>query len=233
MNPFDLALLMKQFINVITDKAKSAELRNKELVLGKRLGGGRESEVFQSSWLGVQVAIKYFLDEEPDENQENQENPSASSKSKEKFKGFSNEVAILMSLGHKNIVTFMGFGAPQFIVMEYMPKGSLFHILGSKIALDKDLKHRLILDIISGMSYLHNGDPYIIHQDMKSLNLLVDDHWNVKISDFGISRQRYSKKEISNEQESNSHGSTLQWLAPEYIKQDLIPLKEMDIYAFG
>jgi serine/threonine protein kinase len=68
------------------------------------------------------------------------------------------------------------------IIMEYMPRGSLFKILhNTNQPLDKKRRLRMALDVARGMNYLHRRNPPIVHRDLKSSNLLVDKNWNVKV----------------------------------------------------
>jgi serine/threonine protein kinase len=240
---FNMKQGMKDFLNVITNKSEHAKVSKEQLILGQKLGGGIESEVFKSSWLGTDVAVKYFRYPENLKNFSSVKS-ATSYDSKDNLKSFCNEVAMLMGLRHKNIIMLMGFGVvlpSQFIVMEYMPKGSLFDVLASKDFIDAELKHKFITDIVDGLAYLHTGSPPILHQDLKSLNLLVDSDYTIKISDFGIAKELKTKKLLenvnemneTNENESISHGGTLQWLAPECIVDEIPPTKEADIYALG
>lgn len=74
------------------------------------------------------------------------------------------------------------------------------------------------------MSYLHSFQPPIIHRDLKTHNLLVDDHWNVKVADFGLSRPQSLA--------TMSAAGTPQWSAPEVIRQEKYTTKA-DVYSFG
>jgi serine/threonine protein kinase len=60
------------------------------------------------------------------------------------------------------------------------------------------------------MAYLHTRSPPILHLDLKSPNILIDDRWRVKITDFGLSRTRHSTY-VS----STAQGGTPEWMAPE------------------
>jgi len=94
---------------------------------------------------------------------------------------------------HPHTLTFMGLctNHPDIcIITEYMPRGSVYQILHNKtIELSWDLIRRMALDTCKGMNYLHCSNPIIIHRDLKSHNLLVDESWKVKVSDFGLSRK--------------------------------------------
>lgn len=114
------------------------------------------------------------------------------------------------------------------IVMEYLSRGSLFdylHIKGYK-----PVESRIIsfcLDIAVGMVYLHG--KFIIHCDLKSSNLLINQNWKVKISDFGLSqiiklRQAKSKKAMKM--------GAPQWMAPQIMRGEKYEFAS-DVYSFG
>jgi serine/threonine protein kinase len=66
------------------------------------------------------------------------------------------------------------------IITEYMPRGSLYRILHDrKLSIDFPLMKRICLDVAKGMNYLHKEG--VIHRDLKSHNLLVAEHWTVKV----------------------------------------------------
>jgi serine/threonine protein kinase len=237
---------MKDFVEVITHKSENAKLEAQELVLGEKIGGGFESEVFKSTWMGTDVAVKYFKYQQPSREIGSQHGSAGSYEMKDNIKSFATEVAIMMSLRHKNIIQLMGFGysAPhQFIVMEFMPRGSLFDVLGHKdTTIDAARKASFISGIVSGVAYLHGAKTPVLHQDLKSLNILVDQDWTLKIADFGIAKELKKKgkkikkafAEGEEEIESDTHGGTLQWMPPENIIAETPErTKEVDIYALG
>ena len=75
------------------------------------------------------------------------------------------------------------------------------------------------------MNFLHTHSPIIIHRDLKSLNLLVDQDWNVKVSDFGLSRFKVSSL-------MTGQCGTYQWMAPEVVRGHNYTEKA-DVYSFG
>ncbi len=88
-----------------------------------------------------------------------------------------------------------------FIIQEFMPKGNLFEYLANPaVLLDEHTRLKMAKDIALGMVYLHQRKPPIIHKDLKSLNILVDELSRLKICDFGmqanthIIRTHYSKR---------------------------------------
>ena len=76
------------------------------------------------------------------------------------------------------------------MVTEYCSKGDLFTLLHKDrhISLDKKTKLRFAIEIAMGMNYLHEFQPPIIHRDLKSLNVLLDSNFKIKIADFGLTK---------------------------------------------
>ncbi|RHY32467.1 hypothetical protein DYB32_002537 [Aphanomyces invadans] len=85
---------------------------------------------------------------------------------------------------------------------------------------------RFINDTAKGMSYLHNFQPPILHRDLKSPNLLVDCHYAIKISDFGLSRVK------AHVQTMTGNCGTVQWMAPEVLGNQKYTEKA-DVFSFG
>lgn len=81
-----------------------------------------------------------------------------------------------------------------FIVVEFMSRGSLEHLLRDA-AVDLPFAKRLqfLHDCAQGMQFLHECNPPLVHRDLKSGNLLVDDNWVVKVADFGTAKKRQGR----------------------------------------
>ncbi|KAK4751827.1 hypothetical protein SAY87_020625 [Trapa incisa] len=142
-------------------------------------------------------------------------------------------VATMKRVRHPNVVLFMGAVTRRphlSIVMEYLPRGSLYrliHSLASGEILDQRRRLRMALDVAKGLNYLHNLSPPIVHWDLKSPNLLVDRNLTVKVCDFGLSRFK-ANTFIS----SKSVAGTAEWMAPEFLRGE--PSNEKsDVYSFG
>ncbi|KAH7365314.1 hypothetical protein KP509_18G020300 [Ceratopteris richardii] len=107
-------------------------------------------------------------------------------------KEFLNEIDLLSRVHHKSLVRLLGYSneEKQVLVYEFMSKGSLFeHLHGhsKNSVLPWVTRLRIILNAAQGLSYLHEGcSPQIIHRDVKSSNILLNDQMEAKISDFGI-----------------------------------------------
>lgn len=128
--------------------------------------------IYRGKWRETTVAIKIFKIE-----------------SDNAVRDFFSECAAMEALRHPNIVMYLGActKAPNFaIVLEYCTRGSLWSTIQNlEIPLSWDERRRFALDTAKGVNYLHMCNPPIIHRDLKSLNLLIDDSNRVKLADFG------------------------------------------------
>ncbi|KFK28870.1 hypothetical protein AALP_AA7G059100 [Arabis alpina] len=199
---------------LITDS--SCEIRWEDLQLGEEVGRGSFAAVHRGVWNGSDVAIKVYF--------EGDYNAMTLTECKK-------EINIMKKLRHPNVLLFMGAICSEeksAIVMEYLPRGSLFKILhNSNQPLDKKRRLRMALDVARGMNYLHRRNPPIVHRDLKSSNLLVDRNWNVKVGDFGLSTWKNATF-LS----SRSGKGTPQWMAPEVLRSE--PSNEKsDVFSFG
>jgi serine/threonine protein kinase len=192
-----------------------------ELKLGRRIGAGSFGVVYTADWNGTEVALKQMHDK------------SLSSSNVQEFSG---EIRMMQGMRHPNIVLFLGavIQAPRLsIVCELMPLGSLHALLhgktqnGVELATNGRLRRQMAQDCARGMSYLHSRSPPVVHHDLKPANLLVDSHWTLKVSDFGMSRLKHNTY-LS----SKSPGGTPEWMAPEVLRND--PTDERsDVYSFA
>ncbi|KAK4489132.1 hypothetical protein RD792_004926 [Penstemon davidsonii] len=188
------------------------------LYIGNKFASGRHSRIYRGVYKQRDVAIK--LISQPQEDGE-----LASFLEKQ----FTSEVALLFRLRHPNIITFVAAckKPPVFcIITEYYPGGSLRKYLHQQepYSLPLNLVLKLALDIARGMQYLHAQG--ILHRDLKSENLLLDEDMCVKVADFGIScleTQCGSAKGFT---------GTYRWMAPEMIKEKH-HTKKVDVYSFG
>ncbi|PWA43635.1 PAC motif-containing protein [Artemisia annua] len=192
------------------------EILWKDLITREKIGQGSCGTVYHAMWYGSNVAVKLFAFQEY---------------SDDVMLSFKLEVSMMKRLRHPNILLFMGaVTSPQHlcIVTEFLPRGSLFRILQRDIQrLDWKLRLRMAVDIARGMNYLHHCNPPIVHRDLKSLNLLVDKNWTVKVGDFGLSRikhQSYLK--------TKTRKGTPQWMAPEVLRNEHADEKS-DVYSYG
>ena len=137
------------------------------------------------------------------------------------------EITILASLSHPSLVKLRGYtNEPPFcLVTDYMENGSLFAFLRDKKDQLSPTERTLIaLDVASGMTYIH--EQKIMHRDLKSLNILLDENKRAKLCDFGLARI------ISYEPMSGLVG-TAQWMAPEVLLSKPSYDASIDVYSFG
>ncbi|PWA57665.1 cysteine-rich receptor-like protein kinase 2 [Artemisia annua] len=114
---------------------------------------------------------------------------------------FYNEVNIISSVDHKNLVKLVGFsclGPESILLYEYLPNRSLDHFIFDATRgkeLDWAKRYDIILGIAEGLSYLHeNSKTRIIHKDIKAANVLLDSRLRAKIADFGVARSYQQDK---------------------------------------
>ncbi|KAI5668127.1 hypothetical protein M9H77_17980 [Catharanthus roseus] len=147
------------------------------------------------------------------------------------------EMEILGKIRHRNIVKLYACltkGGSNFLVFEYMPSGNLFQALHREIKagkpeLDWYQRFRIALGAAKGIAYLHHDcSPNIIHRDIKSTNILLDEDYEAKIADFGIAKTT----EFSGGSESSCFTGTHGYIAPE-MAYTLKVTEKSDIYSFG
>uniref|UniRef100_A0A3Q7FGF4 non-specific serine/threonine protein kinase n=1 Tax=Solanum lycopersicum TaxID=4081 RepID=A0A3Q7FGF4_SOLLC len=152
---------------------------------------------------------------------------------------FTGEVEVLLGLRHKNLVKLIGYcfeGNYRIIVEEYVDNGNLgqwLHDCTSEVSpLTWNIRMNIVLGIAKGLAYLHEDtEPAaIIHQHLKSSSILLNRHWNPKISDFGITNFLDSD-ERSNHPITTPPGMA-GYLAPEYLSTGIFDEKS-DVYNFG
>ena len=140
------------------------------------------------------------------------------------------ESSLMADLRHPNIVMFMGLCLyPPMMVMEYCSRGSVFNAIHvDRTNIDWSLILRILMDAAHGMAYLHQHEPPIIHRDLKSLNLLLDENWRCKVSDFGLSKL----KKMRTEEDDNTPIGSIPWMAPEIASTNSI-CEKADVFSFG
>lgn len=147
------------------------------------------------------------------------------------------EFSIMVNVNHQNLLTPKYFGICDnrpYLVLKYCSGGNINNLIGKFTERDA---WRLLRDAASGLGYLHNMTPPIIHQDVKPANILIDDNKNFMLTDFGVSVQ--SKDTITKATSSNNTNNdlysagTLAYMAPERFSAQNKPVMANDIFSLG
>jgi tRNA A-37 threonylcarbamoyl transferase component Bud32 len=199
-----------QFVNIIPYSS---------LGLGKKIGQGGFSEIYESQWLGVPVAVKVIFD------------PKITEELKEEF---NNEIEKLFILRHPYIIQLYGItdkdkSQKLAVITELAPKGSLFDYLHknpkTKNNLSLEFKNKISKQLICTMAYIHSRG--FVHRDLKTQNILLDKNLDMKMCDFGLTKL---KSELNSG--SGQFAGTPCYMAPELFDRKYYDEK-VDVFAFG
>ncbi|XP_066344915.1 serine/threonine-protein kinase STY8-like isoform X1 [Miscanthus floridulus] len=183
------------------------------LQIGEKIASGSSGDLYRGTYQGMDVAVKFLRTEHVNDSSKVE---------------FLQEIIILKSVNHDNVVRFYGACTKQrkyVIVTEYMPGGNLYDFLHKlKNTLDLTTVLRIAISISKGMDYLHQNN--IIHRDLKTANLLMGSDYVVKIADFGVSRNP------SQEGDMTAETGTYRWMAPEVINHKPYDHRA-DIFSFA
>eukprot|EP01088_Endostelium_zonatum_P006411 TRINITY_DN18536_c0_g1_i1.p1 TRINITY_DN18536_c0_g1~~TRINITY_DN18536_c0_g1_i1.p1 ORF type:complete len:450 (-),score=102.93 TRINITY_DN18536_c0_g1_i1:96-1412(-) len=187
-------------------------IKYEDLVFEKEIGRGAFGAVFKGNYLGTDVAIKKVFELEDD--------PDA-------MIYIEREVNVLQGMRHPNIVQFMGIcNDPQeglHIITEFVRSGDLRQLLKKEeILMSWKVRVKIAMDIAAAMTYIHSRN--IIHRDLKSKNLLIEDGFKVKVCDFGLARTSANRP--------MTLCGTDDWMAPEVILGMQYNHKA-DVFSYG
>ncbi|XP_022996147.1 LRR receptor-like serine/threonine-protein kinase ERL1 [Cucurbita maxima] len=148
---------------------------------------------------------------------------------------FETELETIGSIRHRNLVVLHGYSLSpcgNLLFYDYMENGSLWDLLhgpGKKVKLDWEARLKIAVGAAQGLAYLHHDcNPRIIHRDVKSSNILLDENFEAHLSDFGIAKCIPTAK---------THASTyvlgtIGYIDPEYARTSRLNEKS-DVYSFG
>ncbi|KAH0719411.1 hypothetical protein KY290_016340 [Solanum tuberosum] len=200
-------------VKIPTDGSDDWEIDIRLLKFENKVASGSFGDLYKGTYCSQEVAIKVLKPE---------------NLNMDMVKEFSQEVFIMRKIRHKNVVQFIGACTrpPNLcIVTEFMTRGSIYTFLHKQRGAFKlPTLLKVAIDVSKGMSYLHQNN--IIHRDLKTANLLMDEHGVVKVGDFGVARVQTQTGVMTAET------GTYRWMAPEVIEHKPYDHKA-DVFSFG
>ncbi|CAK74126.1 unnamed protein product (macronuclear) [Paramecium tetraurelia] len=198
-------------------------INHDQLKLETLIGTGSSCTVYKGYLRGGEVAIKKMKIQQLNENH---------------LKEFRREISALVTIKrHQNLVQLLGISQKEdelYIVTEYCAGGTLFDLLHRKkhLEISWQLRIKMAIQIADGMLHLHKLNPPLIHRDLKSLNLLLEQSYdqnriNIKIADFGLARVQ-----ADNGEQMTGVLGTFHWMAPEVFQNVPYTIKA-DVYSYA
>ncbi|XP_016649702.1 PREDICTED: LEAF RUST 10 DISEASE-RESISTANCE LOCUS RECEPTOR-LIKE PROTEIN KINASE-like 2.1 [Prunus mume] len=208
-------------INFLPIRYSYSEIKKMTSKFKKKLGEGGYGSVFKGKLRsGRFVAIKLL------------------GKAKGNGQDFTSEVATIGRIHHVNVVQLVGYcveGLNRALVYDFMPNGSLDKYIYSKeesMPLSCMKMYEISLGVARGIEYLHQGcDMQILHFDIKPHNILLDENFNPKISDFGLAKLYPIDNSIVS---LTAARGTMGYIAPELFYKNIGGVSyKADVYSFG
>ncbi len=212
-----LASMREQLASIVSNTAKP-EIDPQfiisffELKLQKKVGSGHLADIYQGEWQLNPVAVKRLKNVDPSSRKE-----------------LVREINILARLRHPNVVQFYGGNIQaghECLVLEFMQHGNLYDYIGNN-KLGEEKAHTIACDIAKGLAYVHSHQSGIVHSDLKSKNILLDENNKAKLSDFGLSHA--TARSIVGPVNASQ---ALAWMAPEVLEGKPNTHKS-DVYSYG
>ncbi|PRW33300.1 Serine threonine- kinase CTR1 [Chlorella sorokiniana] len=207
------------------------EVAWEEITLKRLVGRGSFGWVYEGTWREIEVAVKVLM-HRGDFSEGGLVMPD------ETLAQLQEEAEVMARMRHPAIVQFLGVcSLPACIITEFCRRGSLYDVLTkarkrpeAATQLTWELRLRMALDAATGLLYLHKHSPQpIVHRDIKSPNLLVDEHWRCKVCDFNLSAVVQARDAAA------PGGATCNnpiWLAPEVLLGQEATTAS-DVYSFA
>ncbi|KAL5066395.1 hypothetical protein RYX36_028132 [Vicia faba] len=192
----------------------------------KLLGKGSHGYVYKAILRGKPVAVK-----RPSRPHSLlHPNRPVSASSPEITNEVDNEIDILSKIQSPRLVNLVGFtndSKDRLLVVEFMSNGTLFDVLhSSNRTLNWGRRIRLALQTAKAVDVLHSSNPPVIHRDIKSANVLIDQDYNARLGDFGLALRGFDRIR------STPPAGTMGYLDPFYVTPDNLSTK-IDVFSFG
>lgn len=220
-NTRNIEAFLNNYGSLAPQRYKYSDLKNMTKSFHEKLGAGGYGSVFKGTLQdGRLVAVKIL------------------SKSKENGAEFMNEVASIGRTSHVNIVSLLGFcldGHIRALIYEFVANGSLEKYIFSdkpKATLPWGKLFQIAVGVARGPEYLHRGcNSRIVHFDIKPHNILLDEDFSPKISDFGLAKLCSQKESILSVADARG---TAGYIAPEVFCRSVgVASTKSDVYSYG
>ncbi|PIN21856.1 Serine/threonine protein kinase [Handroanthus impetiginosus] len=216
----ELEIILHQHGSLAPKRYKYSQIKKITKSFSDKLGQGGYGSVYKGILPnGFLVAVKVLV--EADSNGEE----------------FINEVASISRTSHVNIVNLLGFcydRNKRALVYEFMPNKSLDKFISSSACcrLDTEKLYKIAIGVAKGLEYLHTGcNTRIVHFDIKPQNILLDEDFCPKISDFGLAKLCKKKQSILS---MIGARGTIGYIAPEIFSRNFGGVSyKSDVYSYG
>ncbi|XP_009589471.1 LEAF RUST 10 DISEASE-RESISTANCEUS RECEPTOR-LIKE PROTEIN KINASE-like 2.4 [Nicotiana tomentosiformis] len=214
-----LEALLKQYGSLATKRYSYKEIKKMTHGFNDKLGEGGYGGVYKGILANGRVVAVKILKATKGDGEE-----------------FINEVASISQTSHVNVVSLLGYcldGSKRALIYDFMPNGSLEkYIYGNGSHLGLQRLYQIAVGIAKGLEYLHRGcNTRILHFDIKPHNILLDEEFCPKISDFGLAKLCTRKESIVSMLGARG---TIGYIAPEVISRSFGGVShKSDVYSYG
>jgi len=212
---------LENYGSIAPKRYKYSDVKRMTKSFSEKLGQGGYGSVFKGSLSdGRPVAVKVLTDSKGD------------------GEDFVNEVDSIGRTSHVNVVSLLGFcleGSKRALIYDFMCNGSLEKFIfleKSRAELGWEKLYQIAVGIARGLEYLHSGcNTRIVHFDIKPHNILLDEDFSPKISDFGLAKLCQRKESVLSMEDARG---TIGYIAPEVFSRTFgVISSKSDVYSYG